>query len=231
LLIKGIFMKLLIYGNGPKAKLLYAYAKRSMDVCGFTVDDHCILPGESLFCGLPLVPFSEVEQIFPPDSCEMIVAIGYEQMNGLRQQKIAEAAAKGYPFTSFVHETLIRHEEMLIGDNCIILDHVSIHPGTRIEHGSFIDSNVNIGQNCHIKAMNWISAGVSVGQDTVLGTNCFVGANASIEAGIEVSERTYIAANLALGWNTEPDDVFTSNIGEKSDMKSPVFLLRNCAIA
>ena len=54
-------MKTIIYGNGSMAKVLYSYARHSMDICGFTVDDICIAEGTDSFLGLPLVPFSQVE--------------------------------------------------------------------------------------------------------------------------------------------------------------------------
>jgi len=40
------------------AKVLHSYARRSMDIAGFTVDDHCIADDTGCYLGLPLVPFS-----------------------------------------------------------------------------------------------------------------------------------------------------------------------------
>ena len=51
-------MNILIYGNGAMTKVLYSYARTSLNICGFKVDDECIPENISMFCGLPLVPFS-----------------------------------------------------------------------------------------------------------------------------------------------------------------------------
>jgi hypothetical protein len=51
-------MNILIYGNGAMTKVLYSYARTSLNICGFKVDDECIPENTSMFCGLPLVPFS-----------------------------------------------------------------------------------------------------------------------------------------------------------------------------
>lgn len=45
-------MKIIIYGNGAMARVLHSYARRCMDVCGFTVDDSCIADNVSTFCSL-----------------------------------------------------------------------------------------------------------------------------------------------------------------------------------
>ena len=35
--------KIIIYGNDSMARVLYSYAKSNMNICGFTVDDCCIV--------------------------------------------------------------------------------------------------------------------------------------------------------------------------------------------
>ena len=87
-------IKLLIYGNGSMAKVLYSYIRHSAAVCGFTVDDKCIADNSGTFCGLPLVPFSNVQNIFHPDQCNMIISVGFVEMNDLREKKYFEAKKK-----------------------------------------------------------------------------------------------------------------------------------------
>ncbi len=93
-------MNILIYGNGAMAKVLYSYARTSLDICGFTVDDECIPENTSKFCGLPLVTFSKVQEKFGPVFHKMIIAVGFIDMNDLRNQKYNEAIKKQFPITS-----------------------------------------------------------------------------------------------------------------------------------
>jgi sugar O-acyltransferase (sialic acid O-acetyltransferase NeuD family) len=215
--------KLLIYGNGAMARLLYSYVRHSREVCGFTVDDQCMFQQDS-FCNLALVPFTQVETVFDPTECEMIIAIGFIDMNDLRARKYEEAKAKGYSFGSYVHASMLRHEGVSIEENCIILDHVSIHPGCTIRRGVFITSNVNLGHDCVIGANTWINAGVAMGGGCTVGERCFMGVNSSLGHGVKLGAQTFIAANTFVGHDTQDNEVYVSEAGQLFRLNSKAFL-------
>lgn len=214
----------IIYGNGAMARVLHSYARHSMNIVAFTVDDHCIAPGAQAFCGLPLLPFSAVSGVFAPADHSVIVAVGYLEMNALRRRKRAEARTMGYATASYVHPDTMHHDGASIGEGCIILDHVSIHPGCRIEDGVFISSNVNIGHDCTVGEGSWINSGVSIAGGSRIGNDCFLGVNASIGHGVSIGERNYIAANTFIGTNTLADQVYLSEAGQRLKMRSADFL-------
>lgn len=217
-------MKIVIYGNGAMARILFSYARRSMDVCGFTVDDSCIAENSDTFCGIPLVPFSTVQEVFDPKSYKLIVAMGFIDMNDLREKKHFEAKEKGYLFESYVHESVLIHDDVSIDENCIILDHVSIHPGCKIGQGTFVSSNVNIGHDSIIGAYNFVSSGVSIAGGCHIGPGCFFGVNSSVAHGIHVGARNFVAANTLLNKSTEDDEVYLSEPGQLFRLKSKSFL-------
>lgn len=217
-------MKIVIYGNGAMARVLFSYAKHSKDICGFTVDASCIAENSDTFCNLPLVPFDKVQEIFDPSSYKMIVAMGFIDMNELREKKHLEAKGKGYSFESYVHESVFKHDGVSIDEDCIILDHVSIHPGCEIGRGTFISSNVNIGHDCVIGPHNFIASGVSIAGSCHIGSGCFWGVNSSSAHGIHVGVRNFIAANTLLNKDTEDDQVHLSEPGQLFRLKSKSFL-------
>ena len=217
-------MKTIIYGNGAMARVLYSYARHSMEISGFTVDDVCIEETATTFLGLPLLPFSTVEHAFDPSDHNMIVAVGYADMNMLREQKSREAAEKGYGFARFVHDSLIIHDGVTIDDNCIILDHVSIHPGCHIGHGTFISSHVSIGHDCQVGPANWINSGVAIAGGCCIGQGCFFGVNASVGDGVQVGARNFVAANTLLVKHSADDAVHISESGQLFRLKSRAFL-------
>ncbi|MES2025037.1 MAG: acetyltransferase [Pseudomonadota bacterium] len=217
-------MKTIIYGNGSMAKVLYSYARHSMDICGFTVDDICIAEGTDSFLGLPLVPFSQVENKWDTSSHNMILAIGYIDLNALREQKYIEAQEKGFSFTRFIHPSVIQHDGVTIGENCILLDHVSVHPGCQIDVGTFISSNVNIGHDCIIENHNWINSGVAIAGGCTIGAGSFFGVNASVGHGVKVGVRNFIAANTLINRSTEDEQVYLSEPGLLFKLKSKAFL-------
>jgi sugar O-acyltransferase (sialic acid O-acetyltransferase NeuD family) len=214
----------IIYGNGSMAKVLFSYAKNSINICSFTVDDHCINNDTEIFCGKPLIPFSKVHDVFKPNNHNIIIAVGFLDMNELREQKQNEALNRGYSLTGYRHESVHIHEDVLIEDNCIILDFVSIHPGSKIGCGTFISSNVNIGHTCNIGEFNWISSGVTVAGGCNTGKGCFFGVNSSVSHGVKIADRNFISANTLVNKDTKDDDVYLTAQGELSKMKSKFFL-------
>ncbi len=217
-------MKTIIYGNGAMARILFSYAKHSMEICGFTVDDGCIALNTNQFCGLPLVPFSDIDKIFEPSNYKLIIAMGFIEMNELRDKKYAEAKEKGYSFESYTHPSVFIHDDVSIGENCIILDHVSIHPGCRIGNSTFISSNVNIGHDCMIGSSNWINGGVMVAGGCDIGPGCFFGVNSSVGHGVRVGARNFIAANTLISKSTKDNEVYLSEPGQLFRLNSKSFL-------
>lgn len=216
--------KVVIYGNGNMAKVLHSYIRHSNHVVGFTVEGRCIAEKTDLFCGLPLVPLETVDRVFSPNLHQMIVAVGFLDMNDLRARIHSEIKKRGYGLTSFIHETVIKHDEVYIGEDCIILDHVSIHPGSKIGNGSFISSNVNIGHSCTIGGFNWINSGVAIGGGCRIGAGCFFGINSSVSNDIQVGANTFLAANTLLNKNSKDNQVFISQPGQLFRLKSKPFL-------
>ncbi|MEZ0315714.1 MAG: hypothetical protein ACAH10_02380, partial [Methylophilaceae bacterium] len=139
-------------------------------------------------------------------------------------RKYNEARQKGYSFASFVHESVIVHDDVEIAENCVILDHVSIHPGCKIGQGTFISSNVNLGHDCIIADNNWINSGVAIAGGCQIGESCFWGVNASAGHGLNIGARNFIAANTLVNKHTEDDQVYLSEPGQLFKLKSKSFL-------
>lgn len=216
--------RVLIYGNGAMARVLYSFVRKTANVCGFTVDDTCISEGDATFCGLPLIPFSNVCEVFPPRSCRVITAIGYMEMNELRRCKHIELQARGYRFSSFVHDSVVRHDDVEIGENCIVLDHVAIHPGCRIGDGTFIASNASLGHDCIVEEFNWINSGVALAGGCHVGAGCFFGVNSSVAHGVNLGNQNFISANTLISRSTGNTEVYLSGGGEKFRLNSHAFL-------
>ena len=86
---------LILFGTGKIAEVIYYYAKEEcgFDVVAFTVDD-AHQQGDT-FQGLPVVPFSRVAEQFPPASHDMFVAVGYHDLNRLRETQVPGSRGAG----------------------------------------------------------------------------------------------------------------------------------------
>lgn len=214
--------KLIIYGNGQMARMFLHFARLEYEVVAFTVDRGVLT--DPTIGGLPVVPFEEIETHYPPAAHSLITAVGYLEMNQLRARKHREGLDKGYAFVNYVHSSVVRHPDVVMGENNIVLDHVAIHPDTRIGDSVFIASNASIGHGCRIGDNCWINSGVSVGGETVIGDGVFLGINATVGDNIRVERQCYVGANTLVSRNTLAQEVYISASGERFPLSSQAFL-------
>ena len=108
--------KLVLYGNGRVARIVYQFVKQQYDVVAFTVDENLIedntIDGPPL---IPLVPFEEVQRHYTPKQHAMLIAVGYVKMNSVRSQKHQEAKEKGYQFVNYIHPSVHLHDGVELG--------------------------------------------------------------------------------------------------------------------
>ena len=204
------------------AKMLYHIVKSVYNVTGFTVDDDFI--DETVIDGVPVKPFSNIEEIFSPQENLMLIAVGFVNMNDVRERKYLESKEKGYSFINYIHPSVCLYDNVEMGENNIILEFVSIHPYTKIGNNNFISGNTNIGHGCEIENNCWINAGVSIAGESAVKNNCFLGVNSSLGHDVVLAERNFVGANTLISQSTMPGEVYLSPAGEKFRLKSDSFL-------
>ena len=214
--------EILIYGNGKIARILYHFIKKKYKVSAFTVDENFIKT--TYLEGLPLVPFKNIEKTHPKSEFDMIIGVGYAQMNNIREAKYLAAKEKGYEFINYIHPSVEIHENINIGENNIILDNVSIQPFSQIGNSNFLWSNAVLAHGCILGDTNWITSGVVVSGDSIIGSRCFLGVNATIGHSITIKNENFIGANTLITRNTNEKEVFISKEGEKFRLDSQRFL-------
>src|SRR5258705_8036894 len=119
--------KVVIFGAGKIADEAYFYLTNDSphQIVAFTVDRAFLTAEEKL--GLPVVPFEEVQNKYPPGDHKMFVAVGYQDLNRFRAQKYAEARAKEYEHVSYVSSHASNLGGVEIGYNCFVLEFATIH--------------------------------------------------------------------------------------------------------
>jgi len=214
--------KVIIYGNGRIAKIIYQFVKKQFDVVAFTVDNDYI--EEDSIEGLPLVSFEDIEAKYSPDKYKMLIAVGYVQMNDIREQKYLEAKAKGYSFINYIHPSVEMHDNVQIGENNIILDHATIQPYVTMGNSNFVWSNAVVAHGSVVGNTNWITSGVVVSGDATIKSKCFLGVNATIGHNVTIEDENFIGANTLVTKSTKEKEVFISKEGEKFRLDSQRFL-------
>lgn len=214
--------KLIIFGAGKIAQIIYHYLKDAYDVCAFTVDSEFV--EDHNLNGVPVVAFENISDTHPPSDYHMLIAVGYQAMNKFRAKKYKEGKDRGYRFISYVDDRVKRFDDVTIGENCVVLDNVSIQPFVEIGNNTMVWSNVTVAHGTKIEDNCWIASGAVVAGNAVVQSNCFIGINASIGHSANIGSDNYIGANAQVCKNTAPESVYIAEQAVKFRMNSDQFM-------
>lgn len=217
--------KLVIIGNGCFAKLINffinTYSEYSVEA--FSVDENYIT--EKKFCGRPVVAFEEISYKYNVDEFSVLVAIGYSNMNSVRQKKFLECEKLGYNMPSFIHPTAIIAPNSKIGKGNIIMERAIVQPFVEIGNSNILMSNAIITHDTVVNNFNTISASCTVAGFVNIGNNCFIGANSTVHNNINISDYTLVGASSYLHKSTKEYAIVMPNKCKISyDVKSTEFI-------
>jgi len=190
--------KLVLFGTGRGASVAHRFLSHDTEheVVAFTVDATYIKAKSHR--GLPLVPFEEVERSYPPDRFRMLVLLGYQGMNGLRERKFKESKAKGYILESYIASDIFRVEPIAAGENCFIMDNQSISLDVRIGDNVVMWSSNHVGDMTVIEDHAWVSSHVTIAANVRIGQGAFLGIGATVANGVSVGARSFVGADVLL---------------------------------
>ena len=199
--------KVVIFGTGSFAEVAQFLLERDSEheVVAFTVHESYVTQRE--IAGLPVVPFEQLADQFPPDAFAMLVAVGYKNVNQLRASIYAEAKSKGYQLISYVSSRCTNWGQS-IGDNCFIFEDNTIQPFVTIGNNVTLWSGNHIGHDATIEDHCFITSHVVVSGYVRIGTRSFIGVNATLRNSITIAPRTLIGAGAIIMKDTKPNEVY-----------------------
>lgn len=197
---------LIIYGNGSFAQLIKWYIDHDDErhVAAVTVEKSYIKASE--FEGLPLIPFEEIEKSFSASEYEILICIGYSNMNNNRMRIFHECKKRGFSAASYIH-TSARLSDSSLGEGNIILENTLIQPFVKIGDGNIIWYNTSIAHNCTIGNFNNIAGMASLCGFVEIGNNCFIGNGAIIREETSAADYTLAGAGSYVDKDTKPYQV------------------------
>ena len=213
-------IKVIIFGTGEISQIAFHYLKEDekYEVFGFTMDQEYIK--ENKFENLSIIPFNNIQQIFPPDDFKLFVTIGYNQVNKVREKKFIEARDKGYDFISYIHPKATISSNAKIGKNCFIFEDNTIQPYVTIEDNCILWSGNHIGHHSTIRANCFITSHVVVSGGCDIGDNTFIGVNATLRNHIKIGKSNVIGAGSLILNDSEDNKVFVEAGTEASKVPS-----------
>ncbi|TAL65607.1 MAG: acetyltransferase [Bacteroidetes bacterium] len=215
---------LLIFGNGKIAEVVFYYAKHecNFNIVAFTVDNEYIT--NNTFHDLPVIPFSEIVNKYDPDKYSMFIAIGYQDLNRLRETKYLAAKKLGYKMVSIVSPQSKLPTTIKYGENCFIMPPTIIHPEVIIGNNTFVWSGAMIGHHTTIGDNCWLTSCTNISGVVKVGNNCFFAVNSTIGHGLTIGERCFFGANSLVTKNIGNNKVLIEESTKIFRLESDQFL-------
>jgi sugar O-acyltransferase (sialic acid O-acetyltransferase NeuD family) len=215
---------IVIFGTGKIAEVILYFFQNCSErqVVACTVD-RAYIPGTQ-WQGLPVVPFDEVIHKYPPETHDMFVALGYQEMNALRASKCQEARQLGYLLASYVHPASGLPNDCVYGDNCFIMNSVHVHPRVTLGNNVFVWSGAMVGHHSSLGDNCWLTSCANVSGVVTVEANCFFAVNATVGHGVTIAKDCFIGANALVVKSTQTGEAYLSESTKAFRLNSRQFL-------
>ncbi len=193
--------KHVIFGNTSFTEriALYITAEGKDSVIAFTQEkDYISCPEIS---GLPVLEFERLRELVDCD-CELVLGIGYTQMNTLREAIYLKCKKAGFHIATYISTRAIVYSSN-IGEGCFICPGAVIGPGCTIGIGNYLEIATVLSHDNEIGNFNFFSTNVVLGGTAKIGSYCFLGLHSTVRNGISINDKTLIGAHANMILSTD----------------------------
>ena len=215
---------IIVFGTGTISEIVSTCIEElgAPTIAAFAVDSEYLK--ENSANGVSVISLDSLPTNYPPSEYDIFVAIGYQELNQSRADKLAHLIALGYTAPTLVHPNADVAKGVTLGKNCLVMGGVSIQPGVSIGDNVFIWSGSVIGHHSRIADNCWITSSACICGFVEMGANCFVGANATIGNEVKVGNRCFIGAASLVAKDLASEGVVIQESSEKIRLTSKQFL-------
>ena len=215
---------IILFGTGKIAEVLLYYFRNhsEFEVVACTVDREFIK--SDIWNNLPVIPFEEILEAYPPSCFGMFVALGYQQLNALRAAKFKEAKEMGYELISFIHPDAGLPLDCNYGENCFIMQNALIHPCVTLGNNVFVWSGAMVGHHSAIGDHSWLTSCCNISGVVTTGDHCFFAVNSTVAHGVIIASNCFIGANTLITKCTDSGEVYLSSSTPAFRLNSEQFL-------
>jgi sugar O-acyltransferase (sialic acid O-acetyltransferase NeuD family) len=201
-------------GNAVAAEILLSYLARDSryEVVGLTVDDAYVEKGT--VTALPTTPLSRLRDSLPADAVRVLMAVGYDDLNRVRESLYLRLKEMGYGIETYVHPQALVHTQVTPGEGSIVLPGAVLEPQAVVGANSMIWCNVTVAHHATVADNCWIAAGTVLAGKASIGRNTFVGVNATVVNNVAVGEFNVIGAGALITRATKPSTVHLARSAE-----------------
>lgn len=208
--------KVVIFGVLDTAELAHYYLSTDSEyeVVAFTINSEFLK--ENTFKGLPVVPFEELEKIYPPSEYLFFAPMTGVKMNNVRKRIYEEGKKKGYEYISYISSkaTICGNK---IGENCFILEDNTLQPFTEVGNNVVMWSGNHIGHHGKIEDNVFFTSHVVLSGHCHVKERAWFGVNSTIRDGLTIGEGSLIAMGAVITKSTDTDGLYMGAPAKKQE--------------
>jgi sugar O-acyltransferase (sialic acid O-acetyltransferase NeuD family) len=206
--------KVILAGNAITAEIIYSYLKndKRYEIVATTVDDEYV--EHNRLQNIPCIGISNLMTNYKPDEVGIIMAMGYNDLNRVRESFYNRLHDDGYEILTYIHEDAQVYTENSIGKGVVILPGAVIEPHVTVGNNTMIWCNSTLAHHSIVEENCWIATGTVLSGQAKINRNSFVGVNATIVNEVEVGAFNIIGAAALISKNTKPNTVHLSRTAE-----------------
>lgn len=210
--------KIIIFGDSSFAERLSKYIlfEKRETFLGFTQEDEFCSRNSIL--GFPVYPLSQLRERVG-DNVELLLAVGYSQMNNLREKIYKILVEKGFEIGSWMSVNSFVYTDA-VGEGTLVLPNTLIGPGCDLGKCNIFESSVTLSHDNSVGDFNFISTGVVIGGHTVVKNHCFFGLNSTIKSDIVMNDYTLLGSSCNILYASESYGVYVGNPARRLEKSS-----------
>lgn len=200
--------KLIIYGTGGHAELVYAYFTKDSDytIVAFTLEKAFLK--ETHHFDLPILPFEDVENLIPPTEADMFIAVGPYKQNFVLENYCKQAKIKGYKLASYCPSIFkTQFFPPSYGENCFFDHYAKFHAYVHIGDGVTILGS-DIPHHVQIGNYSFLSA-VTLGGGVIIEDNVFIGMGTVVKQRLRIGKGSFIGIGCVILKDVAPKSVYS----------------------
>lgn len=210
--------KLVIFGDSAFGEIAYEMFTHDSEyeVVAFTVSKE-FLNKDYLF-GIPVVPYEEIERLYPSDKFEMHIALVYNTLNRTRAKFYFDAKQKGYKLANYISSRAFVWRNVTMGDNIFIFEDNTVQPFVKLGSNIVLWSGNHIGHHSVLGDHLFISSHVVISGFCTVGDYTFMGVNSTVGNNINIGKDCLIGAGCLIVKDTQDGKLFKGTASKADEV-------------
>lgn len=203
--------RVVIVGAGGRAATAYeCFSSDSPhEVAAFSVEAEYL--NTATYCGIPVVPFGDIAEIYPPAEYAAFVAISPAKLNRDRSRLYKAVKSIGYSCLSYISSRAFVAQSARVGENTFVHAFAALQYGVRVGDNAVIDIGTCVAHSTLIEDDCFIGQHVAISGFCTIGRGSFLGDNSCIADTVCIAANCEVSPGAVILKDTLGDHIYTGN--------------------